>query len=186
MRTIRIKREIEAMVEAADAADVEQACTRAQIIEFSWPTELGFHDRFAMASALAHGARAQDDAGLRVQAGHLALDLLREALTRHEPTATVRPRANAPVSFAGLTGLVYAQAYPLAFADNRPDLAARSALRSKVRRAVERADALNRDDGALRPRRPLSAAVHYLVALDSVAVNRLQHDAEHRVIGYAA
>lgn len=166
---VRLRRDMASAFEAAEVGDLQQACVRVQRVRLAYPTVLDARARFSLAAALVRGAQAEGDGDLRVETGALALELLREVLDREAPSRSVALWGGAPVSFAGLIGLLYGQAYPLAFHDDRPHLAARQALRSTVDRALRQAAALNEAGGALRPRRPLSAAVNYLIALDTAA-----------------
>jgi hypothetical protein len=163
----RLRRDMAAALEAAEVGDLRQACARVHRIGLAYPSYVDARTRFALAGSLVSAAQREDDGDLRVEAGDLALGLLRDVLDRCPPSQTVVLWGGASVSFVGLTGLLYAQAYPLAYHDDRPNLAERQALRSTVDRALRHADVLNEDGGMLRPRRPLSAAVNYLLALDT-------------------
>lgn len=179
----RIVRQFRHALDAAEAGDLGQVCTRFGSIIDTLEHHVTVHDRLAMASVLVAGAEREFEvAEVRIRAAHMAAHELRTIIRRSDPSAALDVWAGASVSMHGFAGLLLARAHPLAYDEDRADIAALQTLRSTVERAVRHAVQLNQDGGALRPRRPLSAVVNYLIALDTtlaypdVVIDREERD----------
>jgi hypothetical protein len=179
----RLVRQFRHALEAAEAGDLGQACTRFASIVDTLEPHVTVYDRLAMATVLVGSAEHELDAlEARIRAAHMAVQELHFVVRRAEPSAVLELWAGASVSLHGFAGLLLARAYPLAYDEDRFDTAALLTLRSTVERALRHAASLHQERGPLRPRRPLSATVNYLIAMDTtlafpdVVIDREERD----------